>query len=69
MKVLVVDDCLSIRTLMKRYLIEWGFEPLTAGSGPEALSMIRESGLPRLIVVDWVMPEMQGPEFIQEVPT
>lgn len=67
MRVLVVDDCLSIRTLMKRYLIEWGFEPLLAGSGPEALELIRASSLPRLIVVDWVMPEMQGPDFIQEV--
>ena len=67
MKVLVVDDCLSIRTVLKRYLTEWELEPTTAASGHEALANLDASALPRLIIVDWVMPEMQGPEIIREI--
>jgi len=66
MKVLVVDDCLSVRTLLKRYLTEWGFEFVSAASGQEALGEFGKSTLPRLIIVDWIMPEMQGPELIKE---
>lgn len=67
MNVLVVDDCLSIRILLKRYLIEWGFHPLVASSGQEALETLQATAMPRLIIVDWVMPEMQGPDLIREI--
>ena len=66
MKVLVVDDCLSIRTILKRYLEKWGFEFASAASGREALDSLDETAMPRIIIVDWVMPEMQGPEMIRE---
>jgi DNA-binding response OmpR family regulator len=66
MKVLVVDDCLSIRTILKRYLKEWGFEVALAASGKAALNGLERKAMPRIIIVDWVMPEMQGPEMIRE---
>ncbi len=63
-KILVVDDKLEIRTLLKQYLSQEGFEIITAGDGKEALFAARQ-GKPDLIILDLMMPEMGGYEFLK----
>lgn len=60
--VLVVDDSRMQRRLLATKLRKWGYEVLEAGSGAEGLSLCREQNV-SLILSDWMMPEMTGPEF------
>ena len=64
--VLVVDDDQPILALMRALLREFGFEPLTAASGFQAIEQAR-ARTPDLILVDRRMPGMSGPELISEL--
>lgn len=61
--ILVVDDTESLRTMVKAYLSQDGFRVVTAANGREALFIARQE-LPDLIILDLMMPEMGGYEFI-----
>ena len=63
-KILIVDDDLELRKLVQSYLAEEGFRPVTASNGREALFVAREEN-PDLIVLDLMMPEMGGYDFIR----
>ncbi|HET6446150.1 MAG TPA: response regulator transcription factor [candidate division Zixibacteria bacterium] len=62
--ILIVDDDLELRKLVQSYLAEEGFRPVTASNGREALFVAREEN-PDLIVLDLMMPEMGGYDFIR----
>jgi CheY-like chemotaxis protein len=64
--VLVIDDNNLIRVLASRLLSEAGFIPFVAPDGPSALLLLDAQAFD-LIVVDFVMPEMQGDEFVRRV--
>ncbi len=64
--VLVIDDNNLIRVLASRLLSEAGFIPFLAPDGPSALQLLDAHAFD-LIVVDFVMPEMQGDEFVRRV--
>lgn len=63
-KILVVDDKQELRALLKSYLSEEGFEVVSAGDGKEALFVARYEK-PDLIILDIMMPEMGGYEFMR----
>jgi DNA-binding response OmpR family regulator len=63
-KILVVDDKLELRTLLKSYLSQEGFDVVTANDGQEALYVARHEK-PNLIILDLMMPEMGGNEFMR----
>ena len=63
-KILVVDDKSELRTLVKSYLTQEGFEVVTAGDGQEALFLARREK-PNLIILDLMMPEMSGYDFMR----
>jgi two-component system, sensor histidine kinase and response regulator len=71
MSVLVVDDNVTNRRILTDVLWHWGMKPVSAASGPEALSLTRrafEAGDPfSLIVTDVHMPGMDGFEFAERV--
>jgi len=62
-KILVVDDKLELRTLLKSYLSQEGFDVVIANDGQEALYVARHEK-PNLIILDLMMPEMGGYEFM-----
>jgi len=62
--ILVVDDDLELRRLVQSYLIQEGFRVVTAANGREALFVAREEK-PDLIILDLMMPEMGGYDFIR----
>ncbi len=63
-KILVVDDKANVRTLVREYLTEQGFQVVTADNGQNALYNARHEK-PDLILLDIMMPEMDGYEFIR----
>lgn len=60
--ILVVDDEAKIVTLLRAYLEEAGYRVVTAGDGRQALFTARHEK-PDLIILDLMMPEMDGMEF------
>lgn len=64
--ILVVDDDAPILTLMHNLLREFGFEPLAAGTGSQAIAKARERR-PDLILLDKNMPGMSGEDVIRAI--
>lgn len=62
--ILAVDDKANVRTLLRDYLTEQGYKVVTAGNGRDALFAARQEK-PDLILLDIMMPEMDGYEFIR----
>lgn len=68
LRIMVVDDSISIRQVISRLLADQGWEVQTAKDGIEALEKLRE-GRPDLIVLDIEMPRMNGYEFLGALKT
>lgn len=60
MLALVADDEATNRILLKRLLTRWGYEVVVADNGRKALEILSQEGGPRLAVLDWLMPEVDG---------
>jgi DNA-binding NtrC family response regulator len=58
--VLVVDDDASIRAAVRRFLEREGYTVLESASGREALSIVREGAMVRLVVTDLTMKDGSG---------
>jgi twitching motility two-component system response regulator PilH len=65
-KVLVVDDVKSELEIISRILQDAGLEVIRASDGEEAIARIRETSLD-LVILDVVMPRMNGFEVIREL--
>ena len=63
--ILVVDDEERVLSLLKAYLTQQGFRVVTASDGREALDVARQEN-PGLILLDVMMPEMDGIEFLRQ---
>lgn len=62
--ILVVDDEPKLRQLLRIYLLQEGYQVVEAANGREALEVAR-AAKPELIVLDVMMPEMTGLEFMR----
>ncbi|MBF0485739.1 MAG: response regulator [Candidatus Omnitrophica bacterium] len=65
-KILLIDDDRLNITLLKFSLKEKRFDVISAGNGREGLEMVKVEK-PDLIVLDIMMPEMSGFEFMNEL--
>jgi signal transduction histidine kinase len=63
MRILLIDDDESVRTLTKEMLQELGHDVSDAGSGRAALEILQGNALFDLLLVDFAMPAMNGSEF------
>jgi DNA-binding NtrC family response regulator len=64
--ILVVDDDLDIREVLKDRLESLGYEVSTAPSGRECLNLLEKKS-PQMILLDIEMPEMSGLEVLREI--
>lgn len=66
--VLVVDDNLTNRNILKTQLAQWKFVPVLAGSGEEALAIMSEhNDRFDLVITDMQMPKMDGIQLAQAI--
>jgi CheY-like chemotaxis protein len=61
--ILVVDDDADIRETMHLILADEGFRVVSASDGEEALAVLRSGVRPRLILLDLMMPVLNGWQF------
>ena len=64
--VLVVDDDRAIREILEEALADEGYEVDLAGDGVEAIDKVNHRR-PELILLDWMMPRMDGEAFADEL--
>ncbi|MGB6198529.1 MAG: diguanylate cyclase [Candidatus Acidiferrales bacterium] len=67
MKILVADDDAVSRELTVRLLQKRNYEVISAADGRAALEILRGEGAPRLALLDWMMPLVDGPEVCREL--
>ena len=66
-RILVVEDKVENRLLLVKVLRPIGFEVEEAGNGQEAVQMIQEGYRPEVILMDMLMPVMDGYEAIRQI--
>ena len=66
MKVLIAEDDPVSRRLLQAALVKWGYEVTVTGNGKEAWDALQTPDAPSLLVLDWLMPEMDGVEVCRE---
>ena len=64
-EVLVVDDDFSTREALTDLLQDRGYSVISAADGREALNYLRDSSAPGIIILDLMMPVMNGWEFLE----
>ena len=67
MKVLIADDSATSRAMLRGALSHWGYEVVMAENGAEAWEILAQPDPPPLVILDWVMPHMTGPEVCRRV--
>ncbi|OIO46110.1 response regulator [bacterium (Candidatus Gribaldobacteria) CG10_big_fil_rev_8_21_14_0_10_37_21] len=65
-KILTIEDDKFLRELIKRKLQEVGFEATSASNGEEGLALVKEEK-PDLILLDLIMPDMDGFMTLKEL--
>jgi two-component system response regulator AtoC len=65
--ILVVDDEETTRQFLERYLGSEGYKVLIAPGGKEALDLLRQGATPTLIILDILMPQMDGLETLRRL--
>jgi DNA-binding response OmpR family regulator len=60
MKILIAEDDITSRNILKVILKKWGYEVIDVADGNEAWGVLQEEDAPRLIILDWMMPEIDG---------
>jgi signal transduction histidine kinase len=67
MRILIAeDDAVSLK-LLQRTLERWGFETVVCRDGRDALGVLSSPDAPQLVILDWMMPEVDGPEVCRQV--
>jgi two-component system, cell cycle response regulator len=67
MKVLVADDDVISQRLLESSLRRWGYEVVIARDGFEAFAALLHPEAPKLAVLDWQMPGMDGAEICRQI--
>src|SRR6266851_9584602 len=69
MRVVIAEDSPIYRALMKKYFEEWGLLCVFALDGAQAWDLLRESEIPTLALLGWVLPKMDGIELCRRIRT
>lgn len=67
MKILVAEDDPVSRRLLQAFLARWGYEVTITEDGAEALRVLQRDDAPRLAVLDWMMPKLEGTQVCQRL--
>ena len=67
MQALVVEDSAVYRKLIGDHLRSWGFGVTLAETGCEAWRILEQPDAPKLVLLDWVLPDLDGIELCQRI--
>ena len=67
MSILLVEDSLIDARMIGTYLSEWGLDYISVESGSEAWDLLQAPDGPRLVLLDWVLPGIDGIELCRRI--
>ena len=67
MRILIAEDDYTSRAMLTAALHRWGYDPIVTENGLQAWSAIQKPDAPKLILLDWNMPEMDGLEVTRRI--
>jgi diguanylate cyclase (GGDEF)-like protein len=67
MKVLVADDEIVSRRLIETSVRRWGYEAVVAADGLEAAQLLQGPNAPKLAILDWMMPGLDGVQLCRQL--
>ncbi|HEV3263488.1 MAG TPA: response regulator [Gemmataceae bacterium] len=67
MKILVAEDNHFYRRMLEATLTEWGYQVLATDEGLAAWQVLQQKDAPKLAILDWMMPGMDGLELCRKV--
>jgi len=66
-KILAAEDNPVFQSMLKSILIRWGYQVVVAKDGDEALRALQADDAPRLAILDWMMPGIDGVDVCRRV--
>jgi sigma-B regulation protein RsbU (phosphoserine phosphatase) len=66
-KVLIAEDDAVSRRMLQVHLTRWGYQVVVATDGAEAWRVLQNGDPPKLAILDWMMPVMDGIEVCRRV--
>jgi len=67
MKILIAEDDAMSQVMLKAMVAKAGYEPVVTGDGLSAYEMLVKPDAPKLAVLDWMMPGMDGVEVCRKI--
>src|SRR5882757_2074539 len=67
MRVLVAEDEVVSRRLLEASLRRWNYDVVTASDGTEAARILQSPDAPKLAVLDWLMPGLDGTQLCRKI--
>ena len=67
LRILAAEDNPVFQSMLKTMLKRWGYEVVIARDGREAWNILESEDSPRLVLLDWMMPGMDGVEICRRV--
>jgi sigma-B regulation protein RsbU (phosphoserine phosphatase) len=69
MRILIAEDDAVSRIALTKILDRWGFDTTAVNDGAAAWEVLRAPDAPRIAILDWMMPELDGLEVCRLVRT
>ncbi len=67
MRILIAEDDIATRKMLEVQLRKWNHEPVVCSDGNQAWQILKLEDSPRLAILDWMMPVMDGLQVCREV--
>lgn len=67
MKILIAEDDVMSQVMLKAMVAKAGYEPVVTGDGLAAYDLLTKPGAPKLAVLDWMMPGLDGVEVCRKI--
>ncbi|MBN2426912.1 MAG: response regulator transcription factor [Deltaproteobacteria bacterium] len=66
-KILIADDDAATRLIYQKILVKWGYSVVSVSNGTEAWDALQQQDAPKVVLLDWEMPGLDGLEVCRRV--
>lgn len=67
MRILIAEDDFTSRSMLAAVLSKAGHEPVEAADGAQAWDALQQPDAPQIVILDWMMPDMDGLDVLRQV--
>jgi CheY-like chemotaxis protein len=67
MRILIAEDDLTSRKILEKVLVSKGYEVTVTADGKAALDVMQGEDPPKLALIDWMMPKLDGIEVCRQL--